>query len=269
MKYFGSYSVENESISELEEIDRLATQALLSWQKEAELMTIYGLKSGVNLLEVGSGPGFVSKQILDTWADLNLTMLEADPNMIIRAKTHLEGYEGIFIENFIETNHLESNQFDFVFARLVLQHLVSPLTAIKEIYRLLKPNGKIIISDVDSNFWGTVQPYQSGLEHIYQKYAIEQAKSGGNRLNVSQISGMLKASNFKNVRTDIFSYNSDELGLTPFLPQIRPERYDSLLRKGIINEMEYAHLYASYQRLIDDPKVFVLLMGIMACGEKS
>lgn len=269
MKYFGSYSVTNESTLEAQEIDRLEVQARLSWKKEAELMTIYGLKSGMNLLEVGSGPGFVSRQILDTWENLNLSMLEADAEMIARANTYLAGYKGIFIEDFLETNHLAANQYDVIFARLVLQHVASPLVAIKEMYRLLKPKGKLIISDVDANFWGTVQPYQSGLEHIYQKYAMEQIRNGGNRLNVGQISGMLKDSNFKNVRTDIFSYNSDELGLTSFLPQIRPERYDSLLRKGIINEMEYAHLYASYQRLIDDPKVFILLMGIMACGEKS
>ena len=43
----------------------------------------------------------------------------------------------------------ESNFFDLVITQEVLEHVKSPRLAIKEIFRVLKPNGKLIIAD-----WG-------------------------------------------------------------------------------------------------------------------
>jgi SAM-dependent methyltransferase len=50
-----------------------------------------------------------------------------------------------FISCFAENLPFSSNLFDYVHMRSVLDHFTNPYLAIKEAYRVLKPNGKILI----------------------------------------------------------------------------------------------------------------------------
>ena len=44
------------------EIERLRGQALWGWDKESRNLNWFGLIDGMSILEVGSGPGFVTEQ---------------------------------------------------------------------------------------------------------------------------------------------------------------------------------------------------------------
>lgn len=270
MKFNGSYSVENESSSVENELERLKIQALLSWSKEADMLTIYGMNNNTHLLEVGSGPGYVSNLIQKKWPNAKLTTLEIDDQMIHHAKTNVEQPERVkFMEGSIDAIPMDNASVDIVFARFVFQHIEDIDLALKEIYRVLKPGGKLVISEVDPELWGRVSPYEAGLEHLYQKYAYEQAKKGGDRFVVRRLGKMMKDAGLSAIRTDVFSYDSDELDLELFLPQISPERYTPLLEKGIINELEYAHIQAAFNRFLNSSHPYVLLLGVLICGQKE
>jgi hypothetical protein len=132
----------------------------------------------------------------------------------------------------------------------------------------LKPGGKLIISEIDPELWGRVYPYETGLEHIYQKHAGEQQRHGGDRFVVRKLPVKMKECKFQKIRTDVFSYDSIESDLSLFVPQISPERYEPLLRKGIINEIDYALIQAAYNRFIVNREAYVMLLGVLMCGEK-
>lgn len=42
------------------ELERLKVQALMGWKKEFRNLSWYGLQNGMKVLQLGSGPGFVT-----------------------------------------------------------------------------------------------------------------------------------------------------------------------------------------------------------------
>ncbi len=49
----------------------------------------------------------------------------------------------------ITANNLESEKYDFVFARFLLVHMTNPVDIIKKLYNALKPGGTLLIQDYD------------------------------------------------------------------------------------------------------------------------
>ncbi|NMO97017.1 rRNA adenine N-6-methyltransferase family protein [Paenibacillus lemnae] len=73
-----TYSVRNTTLNFSEEMERLKLQASMGWQKELRNLKWYGLQNKQNVLEVGSGPGFVTRQLLCSLPDVRITALEID-----------------------------------------------------------------------------------------------------------------------------------------------------------------------------------------------
>ncbi len=71
------------------EIQRLRDQALLFWEREARNLEWFGLRDGMSVLEVGSGPGFVTGRLLDMLPNSAITAIDIDPLMIERARAYL------------------------------------------------------------------------------------------------------------------------------------------------------------------------------------
>jgi len=79
--------------------------------------------------------------------------------------------------------------FDFVFSKSVIEHLLTPDNFIKEIYRVLKPGGRIIILTPD---------WQSQIKIFYDDYTHIHPYT------VIGLGDLLKISGFKNVSSEIF-----------------------------------------------------------------
>ena len=157
----GSYDVRLSHRDVPAEIERLAAQARQGWDKEARKLSWFGVKDGMAVLEVGSGPGFITKQLLDVLPNSQITCLEIDPTLLKQSEHYLAdtGNQRVrFVEGSVMDSGLEGNQFDLAYARFLFQHLPDPLGAAKEIWRVLKPGGKLIILDIDDDIFGLFQP---------------------------------------------------------------------------------------------------------------
>ena len=73
-------------------------------------------------------------------------------------------------ENDIHKTNFEDNSFDWIILDQVLEHLEKPWNAIKEIHRILKPDGKVIITTCFLN------PYHATPED-YFRYSVYGLKS--------------------------------------------------------------------------------------------
>src|SRR6266851_3969633 len=80
------------------DVERLRAQVDLSWTREANHLFGLGLKDGMSILEVGSGPGFVTQRLLDALPHCTVTAVELDPHMCDVARTRLAGYLGERLE---------------------------------------------------------------------------------------------------------------------------------------------------------------------------
>ena len=71
------------------ELERLRDQALISWPVEVRNLKSFGLRDNMSVLEVGSGPGFVTEQLVDLVPVGSVTALEIDPVLIEKARAYL------------------------------------------------------------------------------------------------------------------------------------------------------------------------------------
>ncbi|WP_291326152.1 class I SAM-dependent methyltransferase [Desulfovibrio sp. UCD-KL4C] len=101
-------------------------------------------------LDIGTGPGQLAFYLAG--AGFNVTGMDISPNMISSARKKAKEMD--FVINFrtgdAEKLDFADNSFDVVVSRNLIWTLPNPDLALKEWYRVLKPGGRIIVSD---GFW--------------------------------------------------------------------------------------------------------------------
>lgn len=271
MKDSGSYDVSASHRDASAEIERLRAQALLSWDKEARTLAWFGLQDGLSVLELGSGPGFVTGQLLALLPSSRVTALEIDPGLLEKAKAYLRNVKGDrvrFVEASIMDTGLPDNRFDFAFARLIFQHLPDPDGAAKEIFRVLKPGGRLVISDIDDAIWGIADPTVQEMDTLLERFGKAQAAQGGDRTIGRRLWRILQGAGFANLDLEAVVTHSDDLGIEAFEPQMDPDRLLPLLNAGLVSEQEMERFRASRDGFLSSPRPYILMLGLMACGQK-
>lgn len=153
----GSYRIAEIHRDLDQELHRLHVQTDLGWPKEARALTWFGLQDGMTVLELGSGPGFITGHLLDLIPHSVITCLEIDPTMIAQAEQYLQDRQGDrvkFVSGSIMDMPLPDNVYDIAFARFLFQHLPDPVGAAREVLRVLRPGGKLVIHDIDADLGG-------------------------------------------------------------------------------------------------------------------
>ncbi len=267
----GSYNIHASHRDSNAEIQRLAAQARLGWEKEARTLSWFGLKDEMSILELGSGPGFITRQLLALAPQSTITCLEIQPASVKQAEQYLQppAKDRIhFVEGSVMNMQFPDNSFDFAYARLLFQHLPDPIGAAKETWRVLKPGGKFVIYDVDDAIFGLMEPTFPELPKVLEKYGQAQAARGGNRRVGRQLWRILNATGFHNLDLEVVAAHSDNVGIEPFLPQIDPDRLLILVKAGLMSSQEIESIRGSHGRFLAAPEPYILLLSLMVCGEK-
>ncbi|RAJ36136.1 methyltransferase family protein [Kitasatospora sp. SolWspMP-SS2h] len=255
------------------ELDRLRNQALLVWSKEVRLLRSLGLRPDTDLLEVGSGPGFVTGQLLREVPQGTVTALELDADLLERSRHNLRGADTsrlTLVPGSILDSGLPGDSADLALVRMVLQHLPQPEAALAELHRLVRPGGRVVVTDVDDHVWGVLDPALPKLQPILDRRNELQAVRGGNRLIGRRLGRLLKAAGFTDITVDAIAVSSDELGLDALLPQIDiAPRLALLLQEGIVTEQEMAELLAEREEFLAHPDPAVLLTMFVVSGRKQ
>lgn len=120
------------------------------------------------ILDVGCGAGMTGK-VLKERPGVFVAGLEMDHSAAEEARQILDDV----VEGNIETMVLpyEPNSFDCIIMADVLEHLVNPLAALKKAKQCLKPNGVIIASIPNVQFFGVIHFLAEG-KWTYQKEGI-------------------------------------------------------------------------------------------------
>lgn len=205
------------------------------------------------------------------WSNQTLLSSRVRKNPYVRDLTFLPAQAAHrlqFVEGSVTAMPLESNQFDVAYARFLFQHLPDPRAAVQEIWRVLKPGGKLIISDIDDALFGLFQPDLPEFAPILAAFGDVQAARGGNRHIGRQLWPILSAAGFCNGEVEVIGSHSAERGITSFLQHIDPDRLQSLVQHGYVAAAEFDRYRDALARFAAAPEAYTLWLSILVCGEK-
>jgi len=107
------------------------------------------------IVDLGAGPGLLSAEIRKLMPETNVISLDISLKMLEMAEKHA------FKDNFrkfgvilsmSENIPLKSNSVDIVVSRFSLPYWEQPKTSFAEVFRILKPGGKVILEALNKDF---------------------------------------------------------------------------------------------------------------------
>lgn len=134
------------------------------------------LKSGMSLLDIGSGPGTITMDLARLVAPGMLTACEVSASALelAQAEAARQQVDNIAFE-VADVHNLpfEDDSFDVVHAHQVLQHVGDPVRALTEMRRVCKPGGYVAArdSDYEAFTWYPALPELDEWLTLYRKLA--------------------------------------------------------------------------------------------------
>ena len=105
------------------------------------------VQSGKLAADIGAGTGFVSEALLKN--NINVIAVDQSESMITALEAKFKTLD-CRVGN-AEQIPIENEMVDYVFANMCLHHIETPLRAIKEMTRILKTGGTLVITDLDEH----------------------------------------------------------------------------------------------------------------------
>ncbi|MFF8841495.1 methyltransferase domain-containing protein [Streptomyces sp. NPDC015127] len=137
---------------------------------------IDALRPGMDVLDVGCGPGTITADLAALVAPGRVTAVDAEQDVLVRARAHAEG-RGLDDVRFavadVHDLDFPDDSFDVVHAHQVLQHVGDPVAALREMRRVCRPGGIVAARDSDYGAftWYPELPVLSEWQELYRRVA--------------------------------------------------------------------------------------------------
>jgi 2-polyprenyl-3-methyl-5-hydroxy-6-metoxy-1,4-benzoquinol methylase len=139
------------------------------------------LRPGLDLLDIGSGPGTITVGLAERVAPGRVTAVEVTEAAlaITGAEAERRGCQTIDLAVAdVHALQFPSHSFDVVHAHQVLQHVAGPVTALREMMRVCRPGGVVAARDADYRGF-TWYPQLPGLDRWLELYQAAARANGG------------------------------------------------------------------------------------------
>lgn len=266
-----SYKIHQFAASASHEVQRLRAQVDLFWGKELRCLQQFGLTDGMRVLECGSGPGFLVEKLLKAFPNSHVTGVEIDPYLVDKSRETLAGTGADRCEIFegsITSLPFADGTFDFVIARLVLEHLPDPVAAAREMRRVLKTGGKVVVIDNDFDLHLRCYPEIPELRDLYEAYCRCRVSQGGNPRIGRQLPVTLEDAGFGNVDLEIVVAHNRVVGDQSFLRSEGSGIPAQLAKDGFLSRDVLDRLTERWHDALQQPDHSLVRQLYVAVGEK-
>jgi ubiquinone/menaquinone biosynthesis C-methylase UbiE len=129
--------------------DKLRTGYFRENVRDAAIAKAY-LHPKMTVADVGAGTGFMAAGLAPLAEKVHL--LDGSPAMLEVARKNLAQFENLEFHTADGIAlPLPDSSLDAVFANMYLHHAPDPLAAIREMVRILRPGGRLVITDMDAH----------------------------------------------------------------------------------------------------------------------
>ncbi len=244
---------------------RLEQQAALSFSDELPILREV-LAGRHRLVEIGAGCGAATARLRAEFPGTQLIAVDHDEALLDR----IQGADRRIVADGAAIP-LPTGSADVVYLRYVLQHLRDPGSVLAEAKRLLVPGGVVVVTEVDAELWGAVDPpadarSRAALQNAYGGIDVAQRAAGGDRLVGRRATRLLGDAGFGSVALRSFVTTSDGRPVTDFALHLGPQRWAPLVAAGHLAPLDLALIAGTWQRFAADPAAWVMLLGFTALG---
>ena len=164
------------------------------------------LTENANVLEVAPGPGYFSIE-LAKMENYKITGIDisADFINICKINAQRENVNINFVQGNVSAMPFEDNIYDFIFCSAAFKNFKQPVTALREMNRVLKNNGIVFIIDMNRNaskqalYKEAEKISKSGFERWFMKTTFKGLCKGA--YSKKELEDMIKQTSYK--RTEI------------------------------------------------------------------
>lgn len=126
------------------------------------------LQDGDNILEVGCGDGYYLHILSNLGLRFKLTGVDYNPLALKSAKRNLKGKKvKLGFADLMQSLPFRANSFDKVIMSEVAEHLPDDIKGLKEVRRVLKKGGMLIVTVPNHNYPFLWDPVNWVLEHFF------------------------------------------------------------------------------------------------------
>lgn len=247
------------------ELARLEAQAALSFDEELRIMRDLGLAGSAPLLELGAGPGAVTRRLHAALPELPIIAADIDPALLAAAASATGGGPAFCVADAARVP-LRSGSVGCVLLRYVLQHIADPAPVLAEALRVLRPGGRLIVVEVDGALWGMADPSYPELASIHTRMAAAQQSAGGDRQIGRKLTRLLRRAGYDDVVLRPFATTNDQHPTAAFAAHLGPQRLAPLVATGDLSVNELALAADRWNRFRSDPDAWVMLLGLIVAG---
>jgi arsenite methyltransferase len=150
--------------------------------RESAIRKAY-LRSEMVVADVGAGTGYMAAGLAPLVREVHA--FDASPAMLARARENLKAHHNIV---FHEADGLSlpfpDGSLDAVFANMYLHHCPDPLAAIREMARLLRPGGRLVITDMDAHPYAWMKDEMTDVWQGFERPQVRQWLEAAGLVNV-------------------------------------------------------------------------------------
>jgi ubiquinone/menaquinone biosynthesis C-methylase UbiE len=268
----GSYHISSFAATTQSEIRRLDAQVDLFWQAESALLERQGLRSGMDYLDCGCGPGGLLERVRDKFPGVRVMGLEMDPILVEAAEEKFRtlGDSDVRIaQGTAEQPGLPQGSFDFITIRLVLEHVPDPVKALCSLKTLLRPGGRLfVVSNDFENHTSTFPPVEE-LHDLYKAYRASRRNDGGDPCIGRRVPQLIREAGFRLISQDVVIAHNAILGDGAFSRAEGVGIAAKLVEDGFLEQTTLDRMIKSWKAMLSHPDHSIMRQLFVTVGENS
>jgi ubiquinone/menaquinone biosynthesis C-methylase UbiE len=234
--------------------------------KQADLV---GLREGMTVLDAGAGTGAVARTMARLVGPTGrVVALDQSEERLQHGRALAKGIGNLsFVQGDLKNLELSPNQFDIVWSRFVFEYLKHPESVLKQLGELAKPDGRVVIGDLDGN---GLFHFPISAEMSRQLEALQGALEGAFDPHVGRkLYSLFRRSGFTDIRTHVLPYHV-------YAGRADPEELENwqqkfaTIRKAAMgafpSEQAYDRFVEEFMGMLRDPDVFTYSVLIIVEG---
>jgi ubiquinone/menaquinone biosynthesis C-methylase UbiE len=177
------------------------------------------LEGTEDVLELGSGLGLLCAAVAKKLFRGKATGIEISKDQLAKTPQYPANLE--FLLGDVQDLPFADASFDLVYGRYILEHVSDPIQTVKEAYRVLRKNGKVVFQE-NSILWMEFYPACPHFMFAWKKFAQLQTMMGGDAMIGIKLFDRLKKAGFKSLKVSLApeSHAADDPTFKPWIENL-------------------------------------------------